>query len=232
MANPRRSSYSNNTESPFQLQNHSRLSSIRHFLKKPLAFPFLLSIFLLLAWISLRLQHSSSSLSSSNLPEIKSTQEEDEKANLIKFKSGLLSSKDKRGWLLDPVSIALEYGIKEEDLVAAAVTGGAVSCFSIHVGEIKPGGVRGNHRHHTCNETIVIWGAKTLFRLENNQIVDKGYAEVIVSADEVAVAASPSGTAHAIVNMDRTHTVYLLGCQDSAINNNSSATDFSVWKDL
>ncbi|KAJ6408456.1 hypothetical protein OIU84_011717 [Salix udensis] len=175
MANPRRNSYSNNTENTFQLQYHSRL------------------------------QHSSSSLSSSNLHEIKSSQEEDEKANLIKFKSGFLSSKDKRGWLLDPVSIALEYGIK----------GGAVSCFSIHVGEIKPGGVRGNHRHHTCNETIVIWGAKTLFRLENNQIVDKGYAEVIVSADEVAVAASPSGTAHAIVNMDRAHTAYILGCQDT-----------------
>ncbi|KAJ6747698.1 hypothetical protein OIU74_030041 [Salix koriyanagi] len=222
MANPRRNSYSNNTENTFQLQYHSRLSSLKHFLKKPLAFPLLLSIFLLLAWICLRLQHSSSSLSSSNLHEIKSSQEEDEKANLIKFKSGFLSSKDKRGWLLDPVSIALEYGIK----------GGAVSCFSIHVGEIKPDGVRGNHRHHTCNETIVIWGAKTLFRLENSQIVDKGYAEVIVSADEVAVAASPSGTAHAIVNMDRTHTAYILGCQDSTINNNSSATDFSVWKDL
>ncbi|KAG6771102.1 hypothetical protein POTOM_022448 [Populus tomentosa] len=222
MANPRRNSYSNNTENSFQLQNHSRLSSIKHFLKKPLAFPFLLSIFLLLAWISLRLQHSSSSFSSSNLHERKGSQEEDEKANLVKFKSGFLSSKDKRGWLLDPVSIALEYGIK----------GGAVSCFSIHIGEIRPGGVRGNHRHHTCNETFVIWGAKTLFRLENNQIVDKGYAEVIVGVDEVAVAASPSGTAHAIVNMDRTHTAFLLGCQDSTINYNSSATDFSVWKDL
>jgi hypothetical protein len=69
-------------------------------------------------------------------------------------------------------------------------------------------------------------------QLENNQIVDKGYAEVIVGADEVAVAASPSGTGHAIVNMDLTHTAYLIGCQDSTINHNSSATDFSVWKDL
>ena len=55
---------------------------------------------------------------------------------------------------------------------------------------------------------------------------------MIVGADEVAVAASPSGTGHAIVNMDRTHTAYLIGCQDSTINYNSSATDFSVWKDL
>ncbi|CAK7340324.1 unnamed protein product [Dovyalis caffra] len=220
MANPRRNSYSNSTENPFQLQNHSRISSIKHFLKKPHAFPFLLSIFLFLAWVSLRLQHSSSRLSSSN--SLHWSKEEDEKANLIRFKSGFLSSNDKRGWLLDPVSIALESGIK----------GGAVSCASIHVGEIRPGGVRGNHRHHTCNETFVIWGAKTLFRVENNQIVDKGYAEVIVGADEVAVAASPSGTAHALVNMDPTHTAYLLGCQDSTINYNSSTTDFSVWKDL
>ena len=56
--------------------------------------------------------------------------------------------------------------LKEEDFVAVVVvTGGAVSCFSIHIGEIRPGGVRGNHRHHTCNETFVIWGAKTLFRV-------------------------------------------------------------------
>lgn len=45
------------------------------------------------------------------------------------------------------------------------VTGGAASCVSIHVGEIKPGGLRGNHRHHTCNETFVLWGAKTRFRV-------------------------------------------------------------------
>lgn len=43
--------------------------------------------------------------------------------------------------------------------------GGAASCVSIHVGEIRPGGLRGNHRHHTCNETFVIWGAKTRFRV-------------------------------------------------------------------
>lgn len=69
-------------------------------------------------------------------------------------------------------------------------------------------------------------------QLENNQIVDKGYAEVIVGADEVAVAASPSGVAHALVNVDPIRSTFFLGCQDSMINYNSSATDFSVWKDL
>lgn len=44
-------------------------------------------------------------------------------------------------------------------------TGGAQSCVSTHVGEIRPGGVRGNHRHHFCNETFIIWGAKTKFRV-------------------------------------------------------------------
>lgn len=44
-------------------------------------------------------------------------------------------------------------------------SGGAVSCASVHLGEIRPGGFRGNHRHHTCNETFVIWGAKTKFRV-------------------------------------------------------------------
>ena len=43
--------------------------------------------------------------------------------------------------------------------------GGAVSCASVHVGEIRPGGVRGNHRHHGCNETFIIWGAETAFRV-------------------------------------------------------------------
>ena len=43
--------------------------------------------------------------------------------------------------------------------------GGAVSCASVHVGEIRPGGVRGSHRHHGCNETFIIWGAKIAFRV-------------------------------------------------------------------
>ncbi|KAL0009704.1 hypothetical protein SO802_004812 [Lithocarpus litseifolius] len=79
-------------------------------------------------------------------------------------------------------------------------SGGAVTCASLHLGEIRPGALRGNHRHHTCNETLFIWGAKTKYSLENSQVVSKGYAEVIIDADEVAVAASPSGTAHALVN--------------------------------
>lgn len=43
--------------------------------------------------------------------------------------------------------------------------GGATTCASLHLGEIRPGKLRGNHRHHDCNETFVIWGAATKFRV-------------------------------------------------------------------
>ncbi|XVE62125.1 hypothetical protein DITRI_Ditri06bG0093800 [Diplodiscus trichospermus] len=160
MANPRRNSYSNNNQSlehPFQFQTQSLslVSFVKHFLKKPQAFPFLLLLLLLLTWVSLRLRYSS---------PFKPKQwgknddiVDDFKANLFRFKVGLPSPivKDKRGWLLNPVSLGLQTGIK----------GGAMFCAQVHVGEIRPGGVRGNHRHYACNETFVIWGAKTKFRV-------------------------------------------------------------------
>ncbi|KAG7565960.1 RmlC-like cupin domain superfamily [Arabidopsis suecica] len=218
MANPRR-----------VVIDNQRLSPIINLLKKPQAFPILLSFFLFLTWISLRLQHSSHVSSSSSHP--KSTLNShpdlkvfdgDDKVNLVRFGLASLSParKDERGWLLDPVILARDSQLK----------GGAASCVSIHVGEIRPGGLRGNHRHHTCNETFVIWGAKTRFRLENHE-VDKGYAEVLIGEDEVAVAVSPSGTAHALVNVDPVRSTFFIGCQDY-IQNNSSTSDYKVWNDL
>ncbi|XP_062111853.1 uncharacterized protein LOC133823221 [Humulus lupulus] len=245
MANPRRSSYSNPTnisDSPslqIQVQQHSQSQSqslslsqspwylsLLHFLKKPHAFPFLLFVFLLLTWLFLRIQRSSylSTHSPRLLPAPHQwSHVDDSRAKLRRFFYGFPSpvSKDQRGWLINPISLALDSGL----------LGGAVSCASVHVGEIRPGGLRGNHRHYSCNETFVIWGAKTKFRLENSE-AKEGYVEVIIGADEVAVAASPSGTAHAIINMDQMRTAYLLGCQDSIVNYNRSATDFNVWKDL
>lgn len=44
-------------------------------------------------------------------------------------------------------------------------SGGAKTCASVHVGEIRPGAIRGNHRHYTCNETFIIWGARLKFRV-------------------------------------------------------------------
>lgn len=113
----------------------------------------------------------------------------------------------------------------------AGLPGGALVCLSLHVGQIHPGGLRGNHRHHTCNETFVIWGAKTKFRLENADVKDKGYGEATIAADEVAIVASAISTAHALINMDVRPT-FFLGCQDTPINPNSSNTDYKVWKDL
>ena len=69
-------------------------------------------------------------------------------------------------------------------------------------------------------------------QVENNDIANRGYAEVTIGEDEVAVAASPSGTAHALVNVDALHSTFFMGCQDSSVNSNSSNTDFNVWKDL
>ncbi|XP_071724650.1 uncharacterized protein [Rutidosis leptorrhynchoides] len=216
MVNPRRNSQS--LENPFQSSNNNlSWPWLILMLKKPQSLPFLLSVFVLLTWVSLRLQYQPSS-------HQEWSQLDDSNTNLVRFKPGFPSTiaKDKRGWLLNPVSLALDSAIK----------GGAVSCVSVHVGEIRPGSMRGNHRHHTCNETFVIWGAKTLFRLENREITDKGYAETIIGADEVAVVASPSGIGHAIVNIDNLHTTYFIGCQDSEAKYNGTATDFNIWKDL
>ncbi|KAL2895675.1 UDP-2-acetamido-2 6-beta-L-arabino-hexul-4-ose reductase [Bienertia sinuspersici] len=221
MVNPRRGSYSinsQNPENPFQIQSFS-LTSLLNLLKRPLAFPLLLSIFIFLTWVSLKFQHSSNLSTVSHNPQ-RWSKEEDLKANLVRFLPSKLT-KDERGWLVNPVAAALDAGI----------SGGALSCVSVHVGEIRPGGVRGNHRHYNCNETFILWGALIKFRLENSKIADKGYAEVVIGADEVAVAASPSGTAHALVNVDPIRTAYLLGCQDDIVTN-SSNTAYKIWSDL
>lgn len=121
------------SDSPFQSQNPTTttttariatlVNSLKFFLKKPHSFPFLLSIFLLLTWVSLRFQRhsrnsSSFSFSSSSMGSSFSTNrqlhggEMNSAANLVRFYS--LSSdiaKDKRGWLIDPVSLALQSGI-------------------------------------------------------------------------------------------------------------------------
>ncbi|XP_021749124.1 uncharacterized protein LOC110714879 [Chenopodium quinoa] len=216
MVSPRRNLSSDNS---FQFQSNS-LSSILNLLKKPQAFPVLLLIFLFLTWVSLKF-HNPSHFSPVLQNPQRWSKEEDFKANLVRFLPSKLA-KDKRGWLLNPVSAANDAGIN----------GGALFCATVHVGEIRPGGIRGNHRHYTSNETFIIWGAHIKFRLENSQVADKGYAEVVIGADEVAVAASPRGIAHALVNVDPIRTAFLLGCQDEIVNYNSSNTAYNIWNDL
>ncbi|CAI8588115.1 unnamed protein product [Vicia faba] len=194
-----------------------RPSVVTSFLKKPLSLPFVLSIFLFLAWISLRSYRTSHSLHLSS-------PNDDAKANLRRFSSHFPSriAKDNRGWILDPIALAASSGL----------SGGAVNCGSLHLGEIRPGKFRGNHRHHDCNETFVLWGAAIKFRVENSAVTDIGYAEVTIARDEVIVAASPAHTAHALINIDPARSAYFIGCQDSIINYNASSTDFNVWKDI
>ncbi|KAE9465799.1 hypothetical protein C3L33_02293, partial [Rhododendron williamsianum] len=275
MANPRRSSYSilvpNNqnpdsisNNNPFQIQPQSLFqtttttisSSLRLFLNKPHAFPFLLFFFLLLTWVSLRLQHSAHFSSPPQFLTAHQWSGErdggggDSDPRLTSFGSPRvilpLSRKTAADGRLTPspspsapafqVSLSLPH-IPLLLCVFVMFGGGAVNCASVHLGEIRPGGVRGNHRHYTCNETFFIWGAKTLFRHSNhlqleNKAVDRGYAEVTIGADEVAVAASPHGTAHALVNVDTARSTFFMGCQDSIIEYSNSTSDFNVWKDL
>ncbi|XP_061360534.1 uncharacterized protein LOC133304506 isoform X1 [Gastrolobium bilobum] len=206
MATPRRMVYMK-TASSYVVQ----------FLQRPHSLPLVLSMFVLVTWISLRMHVTRPSFPTN------STTKDDIKANVVRFHSRTpVIAKDNRGWLLHPLSLAS----------ASHISGGAVTCASIHVGEIRPGMLRGNHRHLDCNETLVIWGAATKFRLENNEVPDNGYAEVIIGSDDVAVATSPSGIAHALVNIDQIRSTFFIGCQDSIINYNASSTDFNVWKDL
>ncbi|GKV32673.1 hypothetical protein SLEP1_g41265 [Rubroshorea leprosula] len=112
MANLRRNSYSN--ENPFQTQTTSSLSSFTHFLKKPQAFPFLLLRLLLLTLLFLKLQPSSPSHGFLRNHE-KWSQDDDRKANLARFKVGFPYSitKDKCGWLLNPITLVLNSGVKD-----------------------------------------------------------------------------------------------------------------------
>ncbi|KQK10248.1 uncharacterized protein LOC100824167 [Brachypodium distachyon] len=227
MANPRRAiALQIHTQAPpipaaAASSSSSLPSSLLNFLKRPASFPFLLSLFVLLTWISLRFhQPAPTSTASLRGPTVAF----DPQANLVRYPAALHPTPiaaDARGWLLDPVAAAHDAGLP----------GGALVCLKLHVGLIPPGGLRGNHRHHTCNETFVIWGAKTKFRLENADIKDKGYGEAMIAADEVAVVASAKSTAHALINMDVRPT-FFLGCQDTPVNPNSSNTDYKVWKDL
>lgn len=114
MANPRRIVYINNpsSDNPFQIRP-SFLASLIQFLQKPHSLPFLLSIFLFLTWISIRLQRASQYPPGYVASDVDWSTEDDMKANLVRFSSGIPSqiAKDKRGWLLDPISLARASGI-------------------------------------------------------------------------------------------------------------------------
>ncbi|XP_022866508.1 uncharacterized protein LOC111386276 [Olea europaea var. sylvestris] len=129
MANPRRISYSNSSQLPisepinqFQSQTPQTaanlLNSLKFFLKKPHAVPFLLSFLLFLTWVSLRFQRYSSNPSfhqsayDSNGVALHGGYDKYSDANIVKFPSfSPIVMKDKRGWLINPVSLALDAAI-------------------------------------------------------------------------------------------------------------------------
>ncbi|CAN1140848.1 hypothetical protein LINPERPRIM_LOCUS25095, partial [Linum perenne] len=63
------------------------LISLKHWLKKPHAFPFLLLAFLLLTWLSLLLQHSSLSWLDTQIGDSRKF-DDDWDVNLVRFGSG------------------------------------------------------------------------------------------------------------------------------------------------
>ncbi|KAG8472952.1 hypothetical protein CXB51_035058 [Gossypium anomalum] len=274
MANPRRNSYSTNqsVDGSFQsqTQSSSSLSSLKHLLKKPHALPFLLLLLLLLTWVSLRLQYSSRF----RHPQLGQDDhgDDDSKANLVRFKSGLPSAivKDKRGWLLDPVSLSLQFGVerclvlkytlvKFDVVVLGEITDTIPVMKHLSFGERRQ---NSGYSLFSWNTILILLHMserkkpKTLIKeptadcfgsndfgfiqlvyltcplpvnlLENNQMDGRGYAEVTIGEDEVVVAASPSGTAHALVNVDAFRKTYFVGCQDGMMKSNSSNTDFNL----
>jgi hypothetical protein len=95
------------------LPPHSVASSLLHFLKRPASFPFLLSLFVLLTWLSLRFHRPSAPPPVEGRPTVV----HDPQANLVRFPAELYPTPiaaDGRGWLLNPVSAASEAGLPGE----------------------------------------------------------------------------------------------------------------------
>ena len=64
-----------------------------------------------------------------------------------------------------------------------------LGCKDMHIGTIGAGKSRGNHRHHNKNETIILWGASGVVRVERPGGVVNDYR--LKATDRVLVA-SPS----------------------------------------
>ncbi|CAL9127692.1 unnamed protein product [Musa textilis] len=107
--------------SPSPAAAAAAVSSVAVFFKRPSAFPLLLSVFVLLTWVFLRLEHpaaaglrsslSSGLSSSSSRSGTGPVDGADSDANLVRFSAVEFPSKiarDWRGWLMDPVTAARE----------------------------------------------------------------------------------------------------------------------------
>lgn len=116
------------------------------------------------------------------------------------------------------------------DAVDEAGLKGPSRCLDLHVGTIRPGGARGNHRHKTRDESLIIWGASGRIRVERPGM---GYHDYVVDRDDVVVLAAPAGSAHAIRADDGEGNVMMLAaCSDAPPTDGPDPnTDYRVWKD-
>ncbi|GBG74154.1 hypothetical protein CBR_g17867 [Chara braunii] len=131
---------------------------------------------------------------------------------------------DFRGWMIEPLDAVVRSGLK----------GGATSCGEVNFGSVRPGCVRGNHKHDDKNETIVLWGAWTKIRLRGRESEEeKGRREqdeeVVVGPDEVAVLVAPEGVAHAVINIDDAASTYLVSSQSKLWSTNRGRQREMQW---
>jgi|TARA_B100000405_G_scaffold258904_1_gene193916 hypothetical protein len=116
------------------------------------------------------------------------------------------------------------------DAVKAAGLKGPSRCLDLHVGTVRPGGARGNHRHKTRDESLIVWGASGRIRVERPGM---GYHDYVVDRDDVVVLSAPAGSAHAIRADDGEGNVMMLAaCSDAPPTDGPDPnTDYRVWKD-
>ena len=116
------------------------------------------------------------------------------------------------------------------DAVDEAGLKGPSRCLDLHVGTIRPGGARGNHRHKTRDESLIVWGASGRIRVERPGM---GYHDYVIDRDDGVVLAAPAGSAHAIRADDGEGNVMMLAaCSDAPPTDGPDPnTDYRVWKD-
>ncbi|KAG1338286.1 hypothetical protein COCNU_04G005920 [Cocos nucifera] len=199
MANPRRTSlqlqqqnptlpFSDPPPSPPPPRCSSTLSAVAVFLKRPQAFPILLSVFVLLTWLSLRLQSPGGAafgLRSHAFPSQAQGKGSDTDANLVRFSAVEFPSqiaRDWRGWLLDPVTVAREAGIHVSILESASKGNMTINKEAVYQKKQE----RSGNIFTRAKEKMLL--NLVIMLLENARMKDKGFAEVSIGVDEVAVA--------------------------------------------
>ena len=122
-------------------------------------------------------------------------------------------------WMTSVLNAVDEAGLK-----------GPSRCLDLHVGTVRPGGARGNHRHKTRDESLIVWGASGRIRVERPGM---GYHDYVVDRDDVVVLAAPAGSAHAIKADDGEGNVMMLAaCSDAPPTDGPDPnTDYRVWSD-